>query len=318
MKFYCAPLEGLTLFPFRQVHSAFFPGIEKYFTPFLVANQTLHFKKKEIRELLPENNTGFYTVPQVLANKAEEFLWAAREICGYGYREINFNLGCPSPTVVTRGRGAGFLEDPDKLDRFFDKVFEVMAKDPEMYPEKLSVKTRTGLTDHEESKDLMRVYNRYPISELIIHPRRRVDLYKGSPDWDVFGEMMEGSLHPVCYNGDINTEEDFTKLTARFPDLTAVMIGRGLIRDPALVQRISSSGIVSGRYRNLLWNYQQDLVRRYAETITTEQDIVAKMKEVWSYMGDLFPENAKALKQIRKAKTYAQYENAVAEVLIRE
>lgn len=119
MKIYCAPMEGLTLFPFRQVHHVFYPGIDKYYTPFLVANQTLHFKKKEIRELLPENNAGLSVVPQILANKPEEFVWAVRTIHSYGYQEINLNLGCPSPTVVTRGRGAGMLSDPDRLDRFF-------------------------------------------------------------------------------------------------------------------------------------------------------------------------------------------------------
>ena len=363
-KIYCAPMEGLTTYPFRQVHHSFFPGIEKYFTPFLVANQTLHFKKKEIRELLPENNAGLHVVPQVLTNKAEEFLWAVRTIQGYGYEEINLNLGCPSPTVVTRGRGAGFLADQDRLDRFFDAVFEEMGKDSAQYHAKISIKTRTGLESHAESAGLMRIFNRYPICELIIHPRRRVDFYKGRADLDVFAQMMEESIHPVCCNGDINTPEDYQRIKERFPDLPSMMIGRGLIRDPALAVKIraaegeietspeyslnnsasknaemqmqTSTGCslndtvcqnagmqpqasaifeMPAAEKRLLQGYLRELCRRYADYIDGEHDVVAKMKEVWSYVGERFPDRQKGLKQIRKAKTYARYEEGVRMVL---
>ena len=338
MNIYCAPMEGLTLFPFRQVHHDFFPGISKYYTPFLVANQTLHFKKKEIRELLPDNNKGICVVPQVLTNKPDEFLWAVRTIQGYGYTEINLNLGCPSPTVVTRGRGAGMLADTENLDRFFEAVFNEMTAAPETYQARISVKTRTGMEEHCP-KELMEIYNRYPICELIIHPRRRVDQYQGTPDWDVFEEMLEKSEHPVCYNGEINTVEDHQRLKERFPDLQAVMIGRGLIRDPALAQKIekyNGQGYMEHPQENagksedsadysdkstdftdtrLLWSYQKELCHRYAEAIDGERDVVAKMKEVWSFMADLFPENKKGLKQIRKAKTYEQYEEGVRRIM---
>ena len=337
-------MEGLTTFPFRQVHHSFYPGIEKYYTPFLVANQTLHFKKKELRELLPENNAGIHTVPQVLTNKAEEFLWAVRTIQEYGYEEINLNLGCPSPTVVTRGRGAGFLADPDRLDRFFEEVFDEMEKDRAAYRVKISIKTRTGLNSHEESSELMRIYNRYPICELIVHPRRRADLYKGTPDLDVFSQMMEESIHPVCYNGDIKIPEDYQRIKERFPDLPSVMIGRGLIRDPALAVKIraaedsreaspgwnlndsacqgaetelqaSDISDMPEADKRLLRDYLGKLCRRYADYIDGEHDVVAKMKEVWSYVGERFPDRQKGLKQIRKAKTYARYEEGVRMVL---
>ena len=331
-------MEGLTLFPFRQVHHDFFPGISKYYTPFLVANQTLHFKKKEIRELLSDNNKGICVVPQVLTNKPDEFLWAVRTIQGYGYTEINLNLGCPSPTVVTRGRGAGMLADTENLDRFFEAVFNEMTAAPETYQARISVKTRTGMEEHCP-KELMEIYNRYPICELIIHPRRRVDQYQGTPDWDVFEEMLEKSEHPVCYNGEINTVEDHQRLKERFPDLQAVMIGRGLIRDPALAHKIekyNGQGYMEHPQENagksedsadysdkstdftdtrLLWSYQKELCHRYAEAIDGERDVVAKMKEVWSFMADLFPENKKGLKQIRKAKTYEQYEEGVRRIM---
>ncbi len=323
MKFYCAPMEGLTTFPFRQVHHRFFPGVDKYFTPFLVANQTLHFKRKEIRELLPENNKDICTVPQVLSNKAEEFLWAVRAIQQYGYSEINLNLGCPSPTVVTRGRGAGFLADPDRLDRFFDAVFQDLEADPDSRMIRISVKTRTGLTDHAEAGPLMKIFNRYPIHELIIHPRRRIDLYKGQPDREVFGSMMAESVHPVCYNGDIRSIEDYLRMKEAFPECDAVMIGRGLIRDPSLIERIREEIMPEETKKQLcsagepemhsrLWDYQLALYHAYHDTIESDRDVIAKMKELWSYMGDLFPGTEKNQKQIRKAWTYEQYLSAVS------
>lgn len=325
MKFYFAPMEGLTLYAFRQTHNSFFQGIDKYYTPFLVANQTLHFKKKEIREILPENNRDMNVVPQVLSNKAEEFLWAVRTIVGYGYKEINLNLGCPSPTVVTRGRGAGFLADTDRLDRFFDEVFNSLSLDPEIQKVSISVKTRTGLNDHAEAEALMEVYNRYPISELIIHPRRKTDLYKGSPDWDVFAAMKDVSAHPVCYNGDICSPEDYQKLIDSFPDLDAVMIGRGLIRDPSLVEMIQecergtgankTSQTAAYNKNEKLRKYLDTLFKEYSRVFSGENQTVSKMKEIWYYMGDMFPESEKSLKMIKKARTYEQYLAAVSSIL---
>ena len=230
------------------------------------------------------------------------------------------------------------LADTENLDRFFEAVFNEMTAAPETYQARISVKTRTGMEEHCP-KELMEIYNRYPICELIIHPRRRVDQYQGTPDWDVFEEMLEKSEHPVCYNGEINTVEDHQRLKERFPDLQAVMIGRGLIRDPALAQKIekyNGQGYMEHPQENagksedsadysdkstdftdtrLLWSYQKELCHRYAEAIDGERDVVAKMKEVWSFMADLFPENKKGLKQIRKAKTYEQYEEGVRRIM---
>ena len=123
MQLYFAPMEGITLALFRRIHHECFPGIDKYFSPFVVANQTLHFHKKEIRDILPEANVTVPMIPQVLTNKAEQMLWAVDTLMGYGYREINLNLGCSMPQVAKRGRGAGFLADVDVLDNFFEEVF---------------------------------------------------------------------------------------------------------------------------------------------------------------------------------------------------
>ena len=220
MKFYFAPMEGITTAPFRRSFQEFFPGIDKFFSPFLVANQTLHFKNKEIRDILPENNEGIPLVPQILTNKAYEMLWAVKKLQTYGYQEVNLNLGCSVPQVAKRGRGAGFLEDKDRLKFFFEEVFSGLAG----MGVRLSVKTRLGTTSSQEAMELIEIYNQYPISELIVHPRLMSDLYRSVPDMDTFAAMYARSRCPVCYNGDIYTVSDFQRIREQFPDLDRVMI----------------------------------------------------------------------------------------------
>lgn len=240
MKLYFAPMEGITSYAFRQVHHRFFPGMDRYYTPFLAATQTHSFKKKEIREILPENNQRLLIIPQILGNHAEDCLAAIRTLASYGYRDINFNLGCSMPQVANRGRGAGFLGKPEQLDAFFEELFDGMRKDETLAEAGvgLSVKTRIGDKDPGEAADLLAIYNRYPIKELIVHPRLRTDLYKNTPDLGVFNMFYEDCHHPLCYNGDILSLAAYQEICSRFPNLQAVMLGRGLIMDPSLAEQI--------------------------------------------------------------------------------
>ena len=316
MRFYFAPMEGITLHPFRQIHQKYFPGIDKYFTPFLVANQTCTFKRKEIRDVLPENNQEIPLVPQILGNKEEEVWWAIRELQSYGYHELNLNLGCPSPTVTSRGKGAGFLADPDRLDTFLDWIFEKREREAGegTEPFLLSVKTRIGIEDGREASALLSVYNRYPIHELIVHPRLKKQLYKGEPDLDVFQMFYEESRNPVCYNGDIRTVSDYQELMKRFPKLEAVMIGRGLVRDPSLVRQLQGD---EGAELSLLWKYHDALAEGYRTVFADDLHVIGKMKEVWYYMEDRVPHEEKAMKKLHKARNMVQYE-AASDALFRE
>ncbi|MBR2766293.1 MAG: tRNA-dihydrouridine synthase family protein [Blautia sp.] len=301
MKYYFAPLEGISLAPLRREHSREFPGIDKYFSPFLVANQTLHFHKSEIRDILPENNQGLYLVPQILTNKAGQLLWALRTLAGYGYNEINLNLGCPMPQVAKRGRGAGFLADPDELDRFFETVFEGMAEQ-DMHLQ-LSVKTRIGISDIDEAVQLMRIYNRYPLSELIIHPRLMNEMYKGSPHMDIFEAMSAESSHPVCYNGDLRTPADVSAFRNRYAGTDRVMIGRGLIADPSLVAKIKGIRTAPEAFVH----YHDRLFEDYLALYPDNRQAVSKMKDIWSFRPLCQPVNEKLFKKMRKAVTPDQY-----------
>ena len=231
MKIYLAPLEGITGWIFRSAVHECFGGFDKYFVPFIRPNQMGHLSAREKKDILPDHNTGMRTVPQILTNRADDFLRTAEKLKDYGYEEVNLNLGCPSKTVVTKGRGAGFLADPDSLDRFLGEIFDKC-------PIRISLKTRLGMEDASEFVTLMEIYNKYPMEELIIHPRAQKDFYKNTPDLEAFARAADSSRSPVCYNGDIFSVEDYERFTKRFSGIDRIMTGRGVLKDPSLARRL--------------------------------------------------------------------------------
>lgn len=316
-----APMEGITGYPFRNTWKKYFGGADRYYTPFLVATQTHKFKKKELRDVAPENNEGIYLIPQVLTNTAEHFIWAVSELYEMGYREINLNMGCPYPTVVSRHKGAGMLADPDLLDRFFDTVFteiENMWSKTETCP-RISVKTRIGMSDLSEAERITDLLNAYPFSEIIIHPRLREEFYDGEPHRDVFAEMYRRLRHPVCYNGDLFAVADVTRLRDAVPDISSIMIGRGILRNPALVRSLRSDsnnrdgadGVLSG---HVLRAFLDELFERYRAEMSGDQQVMFKMKELWSHLQYQFPDSSKAMKKLKKARSRAEYEAFLDEI----
>lgn len=234
MKDYMAPMEGITNFIFRNAYHTFFHPMDKYFTPFISAKPGKQLSAKEIREVSPETNAGLTVIPQILTNNSGDFMETARILKGYGHREINLNLGCPSGTVTAKGKGSGFLKDPEELDRFLDRVSEGLQGENM----ELSIKTRIGTTDEDDWEELMDIYNRYPLTELIIHPRIQKDYYKGPIHLDAYEKAVNKIHVPLCYNGDLFSAESYKDVTERFPDTQIFMYGRGLITNPGLLDEI--------------------------------------------------------------------------------
>ena len=216
MKFYFAPLEGVTGFTYRNVFADLFGGVDKYYAPFISPCVNDKLKGKEIRDILPENNSGKVNlVPQILTNRADYFIKATKQIMDMGYtKEININIGCPSGTVVAKNKGSGFLRDTDAMDRFFEEIFNWRDSDEKGLD--ISVKTRIGVNDAEEFPDIMEVYNQYPISELTIHPRTRKQMYRDTPDMNAFDYAVKVSRNPLCYNGDIRTVMDYENFAKKY------------------------------------------------------------------------------------------------------
>lgn len=311
-----APLEGVTTYIFRNAHQKLYGGVTDYYTPFLAVRQTRKWKTREHRDIDPKRNTNPHLIPQVLTNDPDGLLWAAKNLMEMGYHEVNLNLGCPSATVVKKHKGAGFLEDPDCLDRFFEDVFDGLSS-PELAGIHLSVKTRIGLTDPSEMKTLLPVFNRYPLQKLIIHPRTVKDFYTGPLHMDVFRMAFEDSENPVVYNGDIVSVEEYQKLIADFPDLQEIMIGRGLIRHPDLAERIlhPDPSKIQGDSLNRFRQFHDLLLSSYVEEMQEVGNALDKMKDLWFFWKEDFPDQERAIKKIRKAKTLSAYEEAVQAVL---
>lgn len=303
LKYYLAPMEGLTTYVFRRAYHKYFGGIDKYFTPFIAGGS---LSSRERNEILPEHNTGMRLVPQILANRADVFLEIAGQIADYGYDTVNLNLGCPSGTVTAKKRGAGFLEFPDELRKFLDAVYD-------RCPIKVSIKTRIGISDISEWEQLLRLYADYPIEELIIHPRLLRELYKGHPHRDAFRHAQELLSVPLCYNGDIVSRESLAALLNELPSVDTVMIGRGILQRPDLPAQLKADA-KNGSAENMLPSlraFHDELLEGYQEIMSGDQPTLHKMKDFWTYLSCGFESPERYLKKIRKAVKIAEYKAAV-------
>ena len=314
---YAAPLEGITGYIYRNAHHKFFEGVDKYFTPFVTPKPKKGLNARERNDILPEHTEAMNVVPQILTNKAEDFMKVAGIMEELGYKEVNLNLGCPSGTVVSKKKGSGFLSDLEGMKYFFDEVFSEVKID-------VSIKTRLGMERPEEIIDLMKLYNQFPVSEVILHARVREDYYKKPVNHEAFAQGMSISRHPVCYNGDLFTAQDIQSLKKQFPKLEAVMLGRGMIANPQLTEAFCEKGFFDGEVGSeiqpdyMRWKaFVDELCYGYEYIMSGGRNVLFKLKEVWSYMISFFPESEKYGKKIKKAKTVAEYQTIVT-ALFRE
>ncbi|MCR5451811.1 MAG: tRNA-dihydrouridine synthase family protein [Lachnospiraceae bacterium] len=311
MEILLAPLEGITSSVYRQVFDRHFPGIDRFFTPFISANETHKFRSREKREVIPYNKK---LVPQLIANDPDDFCYAALSLANLGYKEVNLNMGCPSGTVVKKNKGAGMLSDIGLLKIFFDKVFE-KASSYSDFPD-ISVKTRIGLNDTSCSDSLIKLLSSYDFSEIIVHPRCAAEFYKGPVHMDIYSEFEEvfaGQKRPLLtYNGEIKTVDDFNDLCSDHPGTTSVMIGRGLISDPSLARQIRGGERFNNRE---LKSFLDELKDTYLEIYGGQKQLLDKMKEIWTYLAVNFPEKKKAVKNLKKASSIPEYNAYVTEIL---
>lgn len=311
MNYYAAPMEGLTDRIWRQVHQKWFGAADapmRYYAPFLSPPENRVLIPKKMAELAPEANAGTVVIPQLLAKDGELAAWMIGEVRKLGYTEVNLNFGCPSGTVTAKGKGAGMLRDPARLDAFLDAVFSAVEGP-------VSVKTRIGVQKPEEFAALLDIYNRYPICELTIHPRVMKQLYRGQADRAAFAAALPECRMPVCYNGDVTTPEELHALEAEFPQLSGIMVGRGLIADPALFRRARGGAPAS---REELRGYCDDLYHGYTEAFGAASCAVSRMKAHWFYLIHRFEGADPLEKPLRKAREGWEYETVVNQIFTRQ
>lgn len=304
MELYFAPLEGITGAEFRRVHHKYFGGVDKYYAPFISPTCDHLFTPKEKRNLFPEHNVGVPLVPQLLTKNPDDFTWAADELFAMGYKEVNLNLGCPSGTVVAKGKGAGMLGDPEWLNEFLYQIYRKASGT-------ISLKTRLGLTDPEEFHRILNIFSRYPVSLLIIHPRVRQDYYKHPIRMEYFEQALLDYQGELCYNGGLVTAEGIAAFGEKHPTINKVMLGQGLLANPALGRQAKGTGTLE---RGDLKAFHDELYFGYLEAFKSDRNTVFHMKELWLYMARCFEGGEKLFKQIRKAQNSTTYEQAVEEI----
>ena len=308
------PFQGITDAPFRNVFKKHFGGIDKFYTPFFTGIQKEHAKNLQVEEIDPRFNDVETLTPQILSTDAEEILRFASQCKELGYKEINLNVGCPFPRVANKKRGCGLLPYPEKIEELLERVFERIDV-------KFSVKCRLGYFDPDEIVPVIDIFNQYPLSELIIHPRIGKQLYKGEADVKRFAELMPMIKAPLVYNGDIVSVESFERIREQVQPVNAFMLGRGLLANPFLaetcrdVSNASSKNAdtddVSQKKTKRLYNYVVDLYEDRLRHAGGSPKVLGRMKELWSYLMYSFDEPQDIWRKIKKINALKEYEETV-------
>ena len=300
MYFDFAPMEGLTDHIYRELHHRYFPGVDRYYTPFF--SPTIHrsLTPRERLELPPADSIGYCLVPQILTKVPEDFLWMAEQCREQGYTVVNLNLGCPSGTVTAKGKGAGMLSDPDTLDRFLDAVFSKS-------PLPISLKTRLGMENPEDFVKILEIFNRYPVAELILHPRVRKDFYRLPVRREWLDYTLENTKIPLCYNGNITSRSEISQFSARYPQVKGIMLGRGLIGDPGMLSP-GGTNVAS------LEAFLEALLEGYLSAFGGSRNAMFRLKEHWSYLLCRFEGWEKLGKRLRKTTSLEEYRAITHEI----
>ncbi len=306
IKLYFAPMEGITSYTYRNVHNEMFGGCDVYYAPFISPSENERISERHFRDILPENNKEVTLIPQTLTNRADHFLMFQTQAEKIGYDEVNLNLGCPSGTVVKKGKGSGFLKEPEKVDVFLDEIFQQNKG-------KILVKTRLGYYDGDEMEKLTEIYNKYDMEELIIHARVREALYKGEPDMESFKKAYESSKNKVCFNGNIFTKEAYEKLTDEYKGIESVMIGRGAIANPAIFREIKGGAKLENKE---LVDFTYLLAERYMQVLKSQVFTLRKLKEIWVYILWNFPNDKKFSKAIMKTNSLDDFKQIIKNSLL--
>ncbi|WP_294627648.1 tRNA-dihydrouridine synthase family protein [uncultured Bacteroides sp.] len=298
-----APLQGYTEAAYRNAHAASFGGVESYYTPFVRVEKE-SFRHKDVRDIEPQRNHVAHLVPQLIAPTAEKAEAILALFIEKGYREADINLGCPFPLLARRHNGSGILPYPEEVKALLGLV--------EKYPQiSFSIKMRLGWENAEECLRLAPAINSVPLRQVTVHPRLGKQQYKGKADLKGFAAFLEVCKHPIIYNGDINTPEDIRQIQERFSSLAGVMIGRGLLANPALaVEYTHGRALSPDEMAQKAASMHTYVYTAYAKQLEGgEGQLLNKMKTFWEYL--LPNAEKKLLKAIHKSTSLNKYNEAV-------
>ncbi len=298
-----APLQGFTDVTFRNVFSDHFSGVDEAVAPFISTMGQMRLKPSRIKDVDPENNKKLFVVPQILGNVAKDFIFLADHLYEMGHKKINWNLGCPHSKIAKKNRGSGLLMYPDKIDAFLDTILPKISNT-------LSIKLRLGRKSKDEIFNLLPILNKYPLDEIILHPRTGIQMYEGTSDHDAFEKALLCSRHALTYNGDITDLNTFHIVQKKFPYIIRFMIGRGLLSNPFLAEDIKGV-LVNKNQIDRLKKFHDDLFDNYQTIFSGPAHLTGRMKGFWRYLGPSFKDSRKQLKKILKADSITKYQDMV-------
>ena len=299
------PFQGITDAPFRNVLKRHFGGIDKFYTPFFTGiHKEDHAKNLQGEDIDPRCNDVETLTPQILSTDAEEILRFAKQCKQLGYKEINLNMGCPFPRVANKKRGCGLLPYPDMVEAMFERIFEEIDIN-------FSVKCRLGYFSPDEIEAILPIFNRFPLSELIIHPRIGKQLYKGEADVERFKKLIPYINAPLVYNGDILSVDGFGRIREAVQPVSQFMLGRGILANPFLAEEIRGGAWNAPTRMERLRAYVLDLYEDRLRHAGGSPKVLGRMKELWSYMMNSFEEPQVVWRKIKKINALREYEEAV-------
>lgn len=305
-----APIQGVTDYIFRNAFEKYFGGVDVMYSPYLRLDKDLQLKNSKIKDILQENNSGVNLIPQIMANSTEGFVYLSNFLSDKGYDTINWNLGCPFPMVTNRQLGSGLLPYPQKINSILDESLSKSSV-------KVSIKMRLGLIEVSDILEIIPILNRFPISEIIIHPRTGKQMYKGEINLDAFEQCLELIDHDVCYNGDINSLSDYKHLKSRFENINSWMLGRGLVSNPFLATQIKGSEIQENKMQ-VFKTFHDELVERNLARLSGSSHLLNKMRVYWTYFALSFSNSHKVYKRVKKATSIEKYHDAVNSIFTNE
>lgn len=302
MQLALAPLQTYTDYHFRNAHQAVYGGVDKFYAPYLKMNNDGTIKSAPKIDVLPVNNPLAPIVPQLMACTVEDFFVMANYLEELGYTEVNWNMGCPYPMVTNRNLGAGILNKPDDLKRLLDTIVPRLNM-------QLGIKMRMGMDSTAEILDILPALNDYPLTEVIIHARYAKQLYNGGCDHAQFANCIALTKHPLTYNGDITSVEEFEALQQLFPGITNWMIGRGAMVNPALFEEIKTGHFDDSEgYRSRLLVFTEKLENSLIACNPDKGYALSKLKSYWEYLCDGLEDGNKLFRKLKKVKSLDEFQ----------
>ena len=297
---YLAPLRGVTDYIYRNTFTGHFDGFDGALAPFIPTVTADRFKPSHFKDILPENNPTLPIVPQIIGNQSADFINLALRLFDLGYTSVNWNLGCPFPMVAKKHRGSGLLPYPERIDAFLEKTVSSI-------PNRLSIKTRLGRRTINDIFKLMPIFNRYPLEEIIIHPRTGIQMYDGKTDLDTFGRCLAQSVHRVIYNGDITDLKTFQDVFVRFVDIDGWMIGRGAVTNPFLPAIIKAGRDDISHKVEKFKQFYDELFEQYRQVFSGPGHLLNRMKGFWTYFSKAFQKSRKIAKKVHRTQKMHRY-----------